>query len=310
MPDPANIGSNPTLRQYAQAAAQEHTLDFADFLAPTVNVATTVGQYKEYDRKHAFRIPRTQRASGGRATEIGFEATDATYNCTPHALDFPVDALEELEGAELESVVQEGANMVAQVAGLSHEKDVITAALAAAGGAAKVWNAGADPIADIDAEILNVLKAAGGGTGNRCRVGFGAGAWELFRNHSKVRDKFIVGNPEAGNTQTPTIGAASNLFLGMPRVMTSYAVEDTAVEGKAASLDFLLNNVVLIFAASDSPTRRDPSFMKTFRLNGQWMVPGSYERDDGRVVVAKFDWSSQIKVTNSAAFKRLNVSAA
>ncbi len=38
------------------------------------------------------------------------------------------------------------------------------------------------------------------------------------------------------------------------------------------------------------------------------MVPSSYVRDDGRVEVAKFDWSEDVKVTNSAAAVRLNVS--
>jgi hypothetical protein len=47
--------------------------------------------------------------------------------------------------------------------------------------------------------------------------------------------------------------------------------------------------------------------MKTFRLMNKFMVPGSYMRDDGRVEVAKFDWSEDVKVTNSAACVRLNV---
>jgi hypothetical protein len=49
--------------------------------------------------------------------------------------------------------------------------------------------------------------------------------------------------------------------------------------------------------------------MKSFRLMGKYMVPSSYMRDDGRVEVAKFDWSEDVRVTNSAAVKRLNVSA-
>jgi hypothetical protein len=38
------------------------------------------------------------------------------------------------------------------------------------------------------------------------------------------------------------------------------------------------------------------------------MVPGSYVREDGRAEVAKFDWSEDIAVTNSAAAVRLNPS--
>ena len=86
-------------------------------------------------------------------------------------------------------------------------------------------------------------------------------------------------------------------------------IYDSTAEGKTEVVNFLLDTAVLVFARKDAPTRRDPSFMKTFRLMNQFMVPGSYMRDDGRVEVAKFDWSEDVKVTNSAACVRLNVSA-
>ena len=81
-------------------------------------------------------------------------------------------------------------------------------------------------------------------------------------------------------------------------------------EGKAAAYSFLLDSTVLIFSRMAQPSRLDPSFMKTFRLMNNYMVPSSYVRDDGRVEVAKFDWSEDVKVTNSAAAVRLNISAA
>ena len=52
-----------------------------------------IGRYKKYSRKHAFHIPNTRRAIGGRATEVTWGAEDATYNCEPHAIDVPVDML-------------------------------------------------------------------------------------------------------------------------------------------------------------------------------------------------------------------------
>ena len=106
-----------------------------------------------------------------------------------------------------------------------------------------------------------------------------------------------------------TEATAGQLFLGNPEVRTSYMVFDSQPEGKDADLQFLLDNVVLIFARKSNPTRRDPSFMKTFRLMNKWMVPGSYVRDDGRVEVAKFDWSEDVQVTNAAVAVRLNISA-
>jgi hypothetical protein len=143
---------------------------------------------------------------------------------------------------------------------------------------------------------------------------FGATAWKVFKNQDKVRGRFVVGNGSGKNSgnlglAVPTEQSATQMFIGTPEVRTSYMIYDTAPEGKAEAISFLLDATVLIFARKEAPTRRDPSFMKTFRLMNKFMVPGSYMRDDGRVEVAKFDWSEDVKVTNSAAAVRLNIAA-
>jgi hypothetical protein len=245
---------------------------------------------------------------------LRFEATDATFNCEPHALDYPVDNLEQLEAEGLENMLREGATAVAEVAALAHEKTVIDAALVAVGaGTAKTWNSSADPIADVDDAVLAVIKAAKYGSLMGVGVLFGATAWKIFKNQEKVRGRFVVGsgrNKSDLGLAVPTEQSAAQMFIGTPDVRTSYMIYDAAQEGKAESVNFLLDSAVLIFARKDAPSRRDPSFMKTFRLMNKFMVPGSYMRDDGRVEVAKFDWSEDVKVTNSAACVRLNIAVA
>ena len=307
----SDISASPVLREFAQGAAQSAIMPVADFLAPTVEVPTSVGRYKKYTEKDRFRIPNTLRSIGGRATELRFEVSDETFNCEPHALDYPVDNLEKLESEDLENALREGAVAVAEVAALSHEKSVIDAAMTAAGaGTAKVWGDSADPVADLDGAILDVIKAAKYGSLMGVGVLFGASAWVLFKNQSKVRGRFVIGNGgKGGNLAVPTEDNAGQLFVGTPQVRTSYMVFDNAAPGVAEDVKFLLDATVLVFARRPNPTRRDPSFMKSFRLMGKYMVPSSYMRDDGRVEVAKFDWSEDVRVTNSAAVKRLNVSA-
>lgn len=310
----SDISASPTLREFAQGAAQSAIMPVADFLAPTVEVATSTGRFKSYTEKNRFHIPDTLRTLGGRASELRFEVSDATFNCEPHALDYPVDNLEQLEADGLENMLREGAVAVAEVSALSHEKSVIDAALAAIGaGTDKVWNSAADPVSDLDDAILAVIKAAKYGSLMGVGVLFGATAWKLFKNQEKVRGRFVVGNGRSKSElglAVPTEQSASQMFIGTPDVRTSYMIYDVNPEGKAESISFLLDNAVLIFARKDAPTRRDPSFMKTFRLMNRFMVPGSYMRDDGRVEVAKFDWSEDVKVTNSAACVRLNIAAA
>jgi hypothetical protein len=302
----SSISSNPTLKEFAQGAAQDAIQPVADFLAPTVPVATMNGRYKIYTEKNRFHIPETLRAMGGRATELRFEATDGSYNCEPHALDYPVDNLEQLEQEGLENSLREGAVAVAEVASLAHEKKVIDLALATVGsGTDKTWNSSADPVADIDDQILNVLKAAKYGSLMGVGVLFGATAWKIFKNAANVRGRFITGGKSLA---VPNEDIASQLFLAKPDVKTSFMVYDSAAEGLAASVSFVLDSTVLIFARKANPTRRDPSFMKTFRLMNKFMVPGSYVREDGRAEVAKFDWSEDVRVTNSAAAVRLNIS--
>jgi hypothetical protein len=306
----SDIAAKPTLQQYAQGAAQSALQPVADFLAPTVDVPVAVGYYKKYTEKNRFRIPRTRRPTGGRAVELGWDAEDATYNCAAHALDFPVDMNE--DDASMEYALQEGAGMIAEVAGLAHEKTVIDAAIASVGaGTDKNWGSGGtNPIDDLDTAIIAVLKACKYGSLMSVGCLFGALAWQQFKNNSNVTGKFIVGNPKtATKVAVPTLDAVGELFLGVPDVRASFAVYDTAAEGVAEAISFMLERAVLVFARKSSPTRRDPSFMKTFRLAGRWMVPGTYQRDDGRVEVAKFDWSEDVQVTNSAAAVRLNGNA-
>lgn len=308
----SSISSDPVLKEFAQGVAQDSVMPVADFLAPTVAVSKAVGRYKKYTEKNRFHIPDTLRTLGGRATELKFEVADETYNCEPHALDYPVDNLEQLEADGVMNMLREGAVAIAQVAALSHEKRVIDAALTAVGaGTSKTWNSSSDPVADVDAEILNVIKACAFGSVMGVGVLFGASAWNIFKNAAAVRGRFVVGaGGKAGiGFAVPTEQSANQLFIGSPEVRTSYMVYDAQPEGKAASYSFLLDSSVLIFSRMAQPSRLDPSFMKTFRLMNNYMVPSSYVRDDGRVEVAKFDWSEDVKVTNSAAAVRLNISA-
>lgn len=294
------------LREYAFGLAQSSLQPVADFLAPTVEVPTSVGRYKTYSEKSRFAIPNTLRAVGGRAAELGFSTTDNTYNCAPHAIDFPIDNLEQLEESGLESALQEGARMIAEVGALTHERDVISAGLAPlTTQASQNWGPAAtlDAVGTVDGHILTVIKAAAYGSAMGVGVLFGANGWKSFKNNAAVRNRFIIGSGRGAPAfAVPSESNANALLIGNPEIRVAYATRDTVHEGTAAvSMAFLYDSSCLIFARSASPTRRDPSYMKTFRLAGQWMVPGSYVRDDGRVEVAKFDWSEAVVVTNTAA---------
>lgn len=304
----AALAAKTTVRQYAQGAAQEAVAPVADFLAPTVEVSSDTGYFKKYDEKSRFRVPDTRRAIGGRATELGFDASDATFNCKPHALDVPVDKVEEDASEEAgEAVLQEAADLGAEVGGLAHEKTVIDKAVATLTGGASNINFAADQdvVDQIDAQILAVVKAARYGSLMGIGLLFGPTFFRRFKNHASVKGRFISGGKK--EIVNPTLEEVLSLFITKPEARLSMMVYDDAPEGKAADIKFLLDSNLIVFARKESPTRRDPSFMKTFRRRGAWMAPRVYSRDDGRVEVAALDWSEDVQVTNSAAGKLLAV---
>src|SRR5471032_933777 len=120
MPSLSAITSSPMLREFAQGAAQSAVQPVADFLAPTVEVPSSIGRFKIYTEKNRFLPPDTARAIGGRATVLSFDA-----------LDFPIDYLEQIEEAALTNALMEGATIVAEVAELVHEQNVINSAIGA-----------------------------------------------------------------------------------------------------------------------------------------------------------------------------------
>lgn len=305
----ANLGSNPLIREYAQGVARASITPVGNFLAPTVNVAAAVGRYKIYSEKHRFHLPDTIRPALGKAVRIGWNASDSTYNCVPNAVDVAFDEQEIAESEQAgEDAMREAADMAAQVGTLSHERDVITLALSTLGAGTNVNVNAADPVDAIDQQIDAVALTSAGGSITGIRLLWGPGAWRRFKNCSAVRSRFVA----AGSKAIPNISEteARSLFTGNPEIMVARAAVDSAVEGQAASMAYLLDNSVLVFAASAAPNRRDPSFMKTFRLAGRWLGPRVYQSEDGRQEIAGFDWSHDVKVTNSTAATRLNMTVA
>ncbi len=305
--DISTVSSNPTLREYAQGAARQAIDPVAEFVSPTVEVSSSLGKFKIYDEKNRLYIPNTLFTPGGKATVLQFEKSDGNYNCDHHAIDIPTDDIEEMEEADLVATVQENSDDAADIAALAHAKQVIDMAYANAANTAKTWNTSADPIADLNAQIKAVLKA---GRGIGVRVLFGVDAWEIFMNHSKVAGKFIVGNGKSGAAYAiPNHESAGSLLLGNPETHCSFMVHDANPQGQDPDIQFISGSKILIFAAKARPTRRDPSAMKTFRLRGRWMKPGTYRREDDRGTVTKMDWSEDTQVGNAAALKTLTISA-
>lgn len=302
------LGTNPTLRTFARDASQAAVRRVANFLAPTVEVPTLTGKYKLYDSKHRYKRPDTLRNADGRATRIGFDAKDANYNLEPRALDFPIPNVETLNDEQLLNQAMYGTGLLADAAGLDNEAETIETALATLGaGQNENFNAADfDPIGYLDEIILDTIRLAKNSA--VVRVLMGPTAELLLKNNKQVLGRFNGGGGKA--LKVPTREDISAMLLGKPEVETAMMVQDVAPEGKAEDIKFLLDDAIIIFACNPTPNTVDASFMKTFRLMGQWMRPGSYKSQDERDDVLKMDWIEQVLVTNAAAAKRINAKKA
>lgn len=316
----ANLVKAVTLVNYAQGAAQKATSSISEFLAPTVNVGSPVFYYKKYSNKHRYRILDTRRPLLGRAVELRGDAENVLCELTPHAIDAPVDRIEMLSDSELGSSLMTAADTVAMQAALGHEQEVCNMALTAAGAGTdhNFTSDSVDPIKILDAALLTIARKMGVGSFAALRMVFGPTAWERYKNNAKVRAAFVGGSGGKGKASTeggaslvtPALENVTALQLGTPEARMSMMVYNDAQEGLAQDNKWLLDDGILIFGALANPTVDDPSAFKTFRQRDQWMVPGSYMREDGRVEVAKMDWMAKPVATNTEVVIRINAKAA
>jgi len=298
---------NQTLTNFAAGVAQDRRSALAEFLAPTVRVPATIGQYKEYDEKNAFQIYSTARALGGPATRIKFEATDPTFNCKPHALEIPIDDSERDAAGESDPLGLEESKietLVTDVA-IAHEDQTLTIIKAglSAVSAVGVWSDAAnDPIAEIDDQIEAIATACGMMPN---AIALGLGAWAVLRHHPKV----VARQPGA-----QVIGLSLGQFTSMllnPGIEARVGVlsKDTTKFGKTASKTNIVGAEVFIFLRSDNPTTYDPSFAKTF-MGGTGGISAvrEYRDESARSDVYAVDFSKDTQVVSTIAGRRLTIS--
>jgi hypothetical protein len=299
--------ANPTLTNYAVGLAQDMQSALAEFLAPTVEVPSTVGQYKRFDDKNAFQVYETSRPIGGRATRIEFESTDPTYNCQPQALEVPVDDAER-DAADADDPIRLDESKIKTLISsttLSHEVKVVEKTIGAVPAVAGkgVWSdPDVDPVAELDEQIEAISNEAGMLPN---RIAIGIGAWRAFRNHPKV----IARQPGAALIGLTPAQASAMLLNPAIDIRVGVLSKDTTKFGKAKNAVNIVGAKLLIFIASPNPTQYDPSFAKTFmgRRGGVTSVR-TYREEGARSDIHAVDWSEDIQVTGTACGKRVDVS--
>lgn len=277
-------------------------------MAPVVTVAAATGKYKDYSDKNAFQKVQTDRAIGGPARRIEFLATDADYNCTPHALEIGIDDHERFAAGGADVQLEEAkTKSLLSTAALTHINDVVVAAKAGLSAAATPnWATASSstPVDDIDAQIQAIADDIGMMPTD---IIFGLSAWRKFRASAQVKAAF----PNASVVGVTPEQASGILLNPSIRIGITSAIRDTAKAGAAKSTANILGAEVFIFFASPNPDIYDASFMKVFS-SGQNTIESvrRYRDERARSDILAIDWSRDIRVTSAISARRLTVTVA
>ena len=297
---------NTTLTNYAQGFSQDRSSSLANFIAPVVATGIAHSQYKLYSDKDSFQVYDTNRALGGDRQRIEFSKTDPYFNCTPQGLEVAIDDHERsLAGPDSSNLQQGKIRTVVDASHTSHEAKVFAAVKAAkaATGGIGVWSSASnDPIDDIDSQI-EAIAIETGMMPNRIVIGIGA--WRIMKNHPKVQAR----QPGAQVVTLNETILGGMLLNPSMEVRVGIMSKDAAKIGAAKTAQNIVGGEVFIFIGSDTPTQFDPSFAKTFSVDGSLIgAVKEYREERAASDIYAVDWSEDIQVVAPAAGRRITLS--
>lgn len=293
---------NQTLTNFASSIAPSMQSALANFIAPSVPVGMTDGQFKQYSSRDAFQLYQTRRALGGKANRIEFNADDPVFSCRPHALEVTIDDEERRKAGSAELGLEQGKiRMLQSNITLAHEVDVFTkvAAITAVAGAGVWKDPNVSPIEELDA----IIEQGALDTGLMFNsLVMGLSVWRVLRNHPKVL-KMFPGAQRIGVTKEQF---ASLLLNPSIRIEIGAMSVDSSKLPKAADKSFVAGDNAFLFHRSEVPTQEDPSFAKTFMVEELGFAKiREYRDESSRSDVYASDWSRDIRVVAEICGKRI-----
>lgn len=243
----------------------------ADMIFPIIDVPKQSGSIIEFSQADALRREDTKRAPGTEAKRVTRSVSSITYYCNNYALSDGV-TIEDRANADAiyaQRMFNGRATYLVDKLALDWELRVAlqvnsTSNVGSSAAVSSVWTgSGADPLADINTAIDNVMYS----TGYRPnRVVMGIKAWDAFRRHSIVRNLLYGTNNGGGYANAADVAK----LLEVDQVNVGGAFYNTAEENITKSLSTVWANNCLVYYANPQPSQDRPSFAYTHR----WAAPG------------------------------------
>jgi len=279
-PTPSDVHINAPLTNISIAYLQDQNEFISDKVFPNLPVAKQSDSYFTYDKKQWFRTDAQPRGLSQESAGSGYTLGSESYNCEVKALHKDIDdQLRANTDAPL-NMDRDATEFVTRGMLLRREKDWATRYFKTGLWTGTttgtdivpgvLWDvAGSVPIKDTRAQITEMKKLTGFKPNTWV---LGEEVWGVLQDNADFLDRISVTQRKMVNTDL----LAS--VLGIDRVMIAGAVEDTAGEGAAASMDFVFGKNCLLCYSAPRPSLLLPTAGYTFSWSGYLGAGGNGTR--------------------------------
>lgn len=224
------------------SVAYRNTMYIGDMLFPRVPVVKESDLFFEFERSPWLRDEARERAIGGDTPLGGFGVTTGSYSVTEYIHGFPIDDRQRRNADSPIDLDQLGVEFTADKLDLKLEKQVATLANTSANwttnvtlAGAQQWNdAASTPFSDLRTARVTVLRQIGR-PANTLVLGYEV--FETLALHAGLIDRVkYTGTQDRPAMVTARMMAA---LFQVDQVLIGAALEDSSVEGAAASVAYL-----------------------------------------------------------------------
>ena len=269
-PTRSDVHVNKPLTMMSIAYIQDSKDFVADKIFPVVPVQKQSDRYFSYDKGYWFRTGAQKRAPGSESAGGGFHVDNTpSYFCDVIAHHMDVDDQTRQNADEPINMDRDATQFVTQQLLLKREIDFMAKYFATniwtghAGGdftPTSTWdNAASLPINDID-NLKSEVKSKTGRMPNTLTVA--RDVFTMLKNNPSILDRIKY-------TQRGLIteDLLASLF-GVDKFLVADAVLNSAQEGQADSLNFIVSKKALLTYAAPAPSIMQPSAGYTFSWTG------------------------------------------
>jgi hypothetical protein len=285
MPTVRSTYVNPLLTNISVAYKNDKLV--ADELFPTVVVDKETGLYFVADKENLRAPADARRAEFGRANRVSNTLSQAAYALEEKSLETAISDRVLRQYDDPFNPKANATNLVTEKLALDKEKDLQTTLLGSGATTIATASAWATASTDIAGQIRTGRTQIQKRTGQKANtLLIGAPALEgILKNTAFITQAQYTTFPDE-----ETLKKLMARFFNVDRVIIAEAVENTAKEGQADSLDFIWSDVAILAYVAPNPALETPSAGYHLQLRDARYVDEWYEQEIKSTLVRANDF--------------------